>query len=315
MSNKKIYKGLNKRKKFDFRKFITTLLCLILIVGYAYKKIKLDEVFKSINISSSFYSVIDKLYFWKEPGFDIFNVKPKDVTNDREKSDNLTNATKNKSESNTKSIANTEVAIVQGIDVYLIQVGSFDDDKKLNDIKLKLQKNNIPSSTLKIENANKVQAYVSFKEEDVRNKLEVTKKLFEDAFVTKLEIPVLSLEYTQEYDYIKEISNNLNSLLKNYKEESDYLNQSKDNLDDGKYKLILNERKNIIEKLEKEVKKIDYEELDVFKTNLLSYSSQITDNISNYGDVISAKNTCKYESLLISSIQMYYEFINKIKTA
>lgn len=310
MSNKKIYKGLNKRKKFDFRKFITTMLCITLIVGYAYKKIKLDEVFKSTDVSSNFYLIIDKLYFWKDKGLDIFNIKSKDVN-----SDNLINKTENKSENNEKSATNTQVAIVQGIDVYLIQVGSFDDDKKLNEIKLKLQENNIPSSTLEIENINKEQAYISFKEEDIRNKLEITKKIFEDAFVTKLEIPVLSLEYTQDYNYIKEISNNLNSLLKNYKEESDYLNQNKDNLDYEKYKSILNERKNIVQNLEKEVKKIDYDELDVFKTNLLSYSSQITDNISNYGEVINAENICKYESLLISSIQMYYEFINKIKIA
>ena len=68
MSNKKIYKGLNKRRKFHFRKFITILLCIILIVGYTYKKIKLDEVFKNVNISNSLYSVVDKLYFWKNPG-------------------------------------------------------------------------------------------------------------------------------------------------------------------------------------------------------------------------------------------------------
>ena len=61
--------------------------------------------------------------------------------------------------------------------------------------------------------------------------------------------------------------------------------------------------------------KIDYNELEYFKTNLLSYTSQIRNNISNYGDTIDTSNEYKYESLLISSIQEYYEFINKIKTA
>lgn len=41
--------------------------------------------------------------------------------------------------------------------------------------------------------------------------------------------------------------------------------------------------------------------------------SQIRNNISNYGDTIDTSNEYKYESLLISSIQEYYEFINKIK--
>ena len=47
----------------------------------------------------------------------------------------------------------------------------------------------------------------------------------------------------------------------------------------------------------------------------MSYTSQIRDNISKYGDKIDTKNEYKYETLLISSIQMYYEFINEIKAA
>ena len=313
MSNKKIYKGLNKRRKFHFRKFITILLCIILIVGYTYKKIKLDEVFKNVNISNSLYSVVDKLYFWKNPGVEMFNLSSKDI----KKSDNTSNKTQEKSDnkSQSNSQANTEVAVVEGIDVYLIQVGSFDNDQKIKDVKSKLEENKIPNSTVEIDKVNKLQAYVSFKESDIRSKLENTKQIFNDAFLTKLEIPVLSLEYTDEYSYIKSISDNLNSLLKSYEKESTYINENRDNLDSTKYKAILSEREDIIDKLENEVNKIDYNELEYFKTNLLSYTSQIRNNISNYGDTIDTSNEYKYESLLISSIQEYYEFINKIKTA
>ena len=313
MSNKKIYKGLNKRRKFHFRKFITILLCIILIVGYTYKKIKLDEVFKNVNISNSLYSVVDKLYFWKNPGVEMYNLSSKDI----KKSDNTSNKTQEKSDnkSQSNSQANTEVAVVEGIDVYLIQVGSFDNDQKIKDVKSKLEENKIPNSTVEIDKVNKLQAYVSFKESDIRSKLENTKQIFNDAFLTKLEIPVLSLEYTEEYSYIKSISDNLNSLLKSYEKESTYINENRDNLDSTKYKAILSEREDIIDKLENEVNKIDYNELEYFKTNLLSYTSQIRNNISNYGDTIDTSNEYKYESLLISSIQEYYEFINKIKTA
>ena len=285
MSNKKIYKGLNKRRKFHFRKFITILLCIILIVGYTYKKIKLDEVFKNVNISNSLYSVVDKLYFWKNPGIEMFNLSSKDI----KKSDNTSNKTQEKSDnkSQSNSQANTEVAVVEGVDVYLIQVGSFDNDQKIKDVKSKLEENKIPNSTVEIDKVNKLQAYVSFKESDIRSKLENTKQIFNDAFLTKLEIPVLSLEYTDEYSYIKSISDNLNSLLKSYEKESTYINENRDNLDSTKYKAILSEREDIIDKLENEVNKIDYNELEYFKTNLLSYTS----------------------------IQEYYEFINKIKTA
>ncbi len=243
----------------------------------------------------------------------MFNLSSKDI----KKSDNTSNKTQEKSDnkSQSNSQANTEVAVVEGIDVYLIQVGSFDNDQKIKEVKSKLEENKIPNSTVEIDKVNKLQAYVSFKESDIRNKLESTKQIFNDAFLTKLEIPVLSLEYTDEYSYIKSISDNLNSLLKSYEKESTYINENRDNLDSTKYKAILSEREDIIDKLENEVNKIDYNELEYFKTNLLSYTSQIRNNISNYGDTIDTSNEYKYESLLISSIQEYYEFINKIKTA
>ena len=320
MSNKKIYKGLNKRRRFHPRKYITIILCMALIIGYGYKKIKLDEVFKNIDISKNVSSLVNKLYFWQDPASETFNLastSTQKIDNSSQKNvtDKSNEEKSQKSSTADNSSTNTEVAVVDGIDVYLIQVGSFDNNKDLNKITAKLKENKIPNSSIKIDGANKVQAYISFNEDDVRNNLEKTKKIVDDAFLTKLEIPVLSLEYTEEYSYIKDIADNLNSLLKNYEEESNYLNKNKDNLDSGEYKKILTKRENILDKLENEVNKINYKELDSFKTNLLSYTSQIRDNISKYGDKIDTKNEYKYETLLISSIQMYYEFINEIKAA
>ena len=320
MSNKKIYKGLNKRRRFHPRKYITIILCMALIIGYGYKKIKLDEVFKNIDISKNVSSLVNKLYFWQDPASEIFNLASTstqkiDNSSQKDVTDKSNEEKSQKSSTADNSSTNTEVAVVDGIDVYLIQVGSFDNNKDLNKITAKLKENKIPNSSIKIDGANKVQAYISFNEDDVRNNLEKTKKIVDDAFLTKLDIPVLSLEYTEEYSYIKNIADNLNSLLKNYEEESNYLNKNKDNLDSGEYKKILTKRENILDKLENEVNKINYKELDSFKTNLLSYTSQIRDNISKYGDKIDTKNEYKYETLLISSIQMYYEFINEIKAA
>ena len=293
---------------------------MALIIGYGYKKIKLDEVFKNIDISKNVSSLVNKLYFWQDPASEIFNLastSTQKIDNSSQKNvtDKSNEEKSQKSSTADNSSTNTEVAVVDGIDVYLIQVGSFDNNKDLNKITAKLKENKIPNSSIKIDGANKVQAYISFNEDDVRNNLEKTKKIVDDAFLTKLEIPVLSLEYTEEYSYIKDIADNLNSLLKNYEEESNYLNKNKDNLDSEEYKIILTKRENILDKLENEVNKINYKELDSFKTNLLSYTSQIRDNISKYVDKIDTKNEYKYETLLISSIQMYYEFINEIKAA
>ena len=224
MSNKKIYKGLNKRRRFHPRKYITIILCMALIIGYGYKKIKLDEVFKNIDISKNVSSLVNKLYFWQDPASEIFNLASTstqkiDNSSQKDVTDKSNEEKSQKSSTADNSSTNTEVAVVDGIDVYLIQVGSFDNNKDLNKITAKLKENKIPNSSIKIDGANKVQAYISFNEDDVRNNLEKTKKIVDDAFLTKLEIPVLSLEYTEEYSYIKNIADNLNSLLKNYEEE------------------------------------------------------------------------------------------------
>ncbi|MGN1033097.1 MAG: hypothetical protein ACI4PU_06505 [Intestinibacter sp.] len=310
MSNKKIYKGLNKRRRFHFRKFITVVLCMALIIGYTYKKIELDGVLKNFNLFEKMSFVVDKLYFWRNIDFEAFKLSP----TDSKKSDNLSNqSVENKKSEDSTSKA--EVAVVDGIDVYLIQVGSFDNNEDLNKIETKLEQNKMPNSTLKINGVNKIQTYISFKEDDIRNQLQTVKNLFNDAFITKLEIPVLSLEYTEDYSYIKNISDYLNSLLKSYEEESCYLNENKSDFDNMKYEKILSERKEILNKLNYEVKKIDYKELDYFKSNLLNYTLQIQDSILDSEKEISSNNIYKYESSLISSVQMYYEFINKIKTA
>ncbi len=54
-----------------------------------------------------------------------------------------------KSSTADNSSTNTEVAVVDGIDVYLIQVGSFDNNKDLNKITAKLKENKIPNSSIK----------------------------------------------------------------------------------------------------------------------------------------------------------------------
>ena len=109
------------------------------------------------------------------------------------------------------------------------------------------------------------------------------------------------------------IANYLNELLKSYKEESDYLNQNRNNIDKEKYKNILSKRKNILNKLKKEVEKIDYAGLNGFKDELLFYTSQIEKNISLSLEYADRGNIYKSEGLLIFSIHKYLEFINAIK--
>lgn len=284
---------------------------MALIVGYSYKKIGVDGVLKNFNLLEKMSFVVDKVCFWKDLDFDVFKLN----STDAKKSDNLYEQSQKDTESKNSSNNNAKVAVVDGIDVYLIQVGSFDNNEDLNKIEVKLEQNKMPSSTLKMDGVSKTQTYISFNEEDMRKQLPTVKNLFNDAFITKLEIPVLSLEYTDEYSYIKNISDYLNLLLKSYEEESNYLNENRNSFDTIKYQNMMKERKEILNKLDNEVKKIDYKGLDYFKNNLLSYTSQIEDNILNLDKIISSEDIYKYESILMYSVQMYYEFINQIKTA
>lgn len=294
MSNKKIYRGLNKRHKFNFRKYITILLCIILIGGYAYKKIKVDEVLKDNFISKNILLFVDKLYFWKDLNTETFEEKEETIQKKENKTSN-----------------ESKVAIVEGINVYLLQVGSFDNKEELKLVEKKLEDKKIPYSTLSIDGVNKTQAYISFEEDDIRNKSTYIKETFSDAFLVKTEIPVLSLEYTEDYAYMNNIATYLNELLKSYEEESNYLN--KNNISVEKYKEILNEREKILSKLDKELKKIDYDGLDDFKQKLLSYTSQIKRNILLSLQYLDKENIYKSEGLLIFSIHEYLEFINAMK--
>ncbi len=147
MSNKKIYKGLNKRRRFNFRKFITVVLCMALIVGYSYKKIGVDGVLKNFNLLEKMSFVVDKVCFWKDLDFDVFKLN----STDAKKSDNLYEQSQKDTESKNSSNNNAKVAVVDGIDVYLIQVGSFDNNEDLNKIEVKLEQNKMPSSTLKMD--------------------------------------------------------------------------------------------------------------------------------------------------------------------
>lgn len=294
MSNKKIYRGLNKRHKFNFRKYITILLCIVLIGGYTYKKIKVDEILTNNFIYENILSFVDKLYFWKDLDTEAFEEKEETIQKKENKTSN-----------------ESKVAIVEGINVYFLQVGSFDNKEELKLVEKKLEDKKIPYSTLSMDGVNKTQAYISFEEDDIRDKTTYIKETFDDAFLVKTEIPVLSLEYTEDYAYMNNIATYLNELLKSYEEESDYLN--KNNISSEKYKTILNKRKNILSKLEKEIKKIDYEGLNDFKEKLLSYTSQINRNILLSLQYLDKENIYKSEGLLIFSIHEYLEFINAMK--
>lgn len=125
----------------------------------------------------------------------------------------------------------------------------------------------------------KIQTYSSFDENDVRKQISSVRKVFPDAFLSHLDAPMLSLEYTSNYAYIESISKELNKLITNFKEESSFWSNAENNVDMEKYNTILTNRKAISQNISKEAEKIDYSEMRLFKDNLIEYVKNVNEKL------------------------------------
>ena len=203
------------------------------------------------------------------------------------------------------------MASVSNMVVYTIQVASLEDKSDLKKIEEVMNEYKIPSSSMTIDNSQKIQVYSSFDEYKVKANLEKTRTYFSDAFLTKIEVPMLSLEYTNSYSYMKEIADGLNDLIKNYQKESQYWDEGKNDLQN--YNKILTSRKTILENLKKSTQKIDYYKMDKFKNNLISYIDEVQNNILTSSKNANENKGYISESLLLSSVQQYYLFVQSMK--
>ena len=145
----------------------------------------------------------------------------------------------------------------------------------------------------------------------MRNNLEDTRTYFSDAFLTKIDVPMLSLEYTDSYSYMKDIADGLNDLIKNYQNEGEYWDNNKNDLE--AYNEILTNRKTILENLKKNTQKIDYSKMDKFKNNLISYIDESQNNILTSSKNANENKGYVSQGLLLSSIQKYYVFVQSMK--
>lgn len=304
MSKRKFYKNFNKRKRFNGTRVVTVTLCLCIVGTYAYINLK-DKDFMDKLGKVNVVSAIKNASIWDG------------VKNLFDKSSVITSSTiesqLNEVEKGDKEDTqeNSQVASVNEMVVYTIQVASLEDKNDLKKIEEVMNQYKIPSSSMTIDKSEKIQVYSSFDETKVRNNLEKTKTYFSDSFLTKIEVPMLSLEYTDDYSYMKDIATGLNDLIENYQKEGQYWDKNKNDL--SAYNEILTNRKTILENLKKNTQKIDYSKMDKFKNNLISY----IDNTQNY-ILTSSKNANENkgyvsQGLLLSSIQQYYLFVQSMK--
>lgn len=304
MSKRKFYRNFNKRKKFNGTRVVTVVLCLGIVGTYSYINLK-DNDFMSKLGNVNVVSSIKNASVWDgiRKLFDKSNV----ITSSNIESE-LKEIEKEDKENNEE---NTQVASVSNMVVYTIQVASLEDKSDLKKIEEVMNEYKIPSSSMTIDNSQKIQVYSSFDEYKVKANLEKTRNYFSDAFLTKIEVPMLSLEYTNSYSYMKEIADGLNDLIKNYQKESQYWDEGKNDLQN--YNKILTSRKTILENLKKSTQKIDYYKMDKFKNNLISYIDEVQNNILTSSKNANENKGYISESLLLSSVQQYYLFVQSMK--
>ena len=296
MSKRKFYRNFNKRKKFNGTRVVTVVLCLGIVGTYSYINLK-DNDFMSKLGNVNVVSSIKNASVWDgiRKLFDKSNV----ITSSNIESE-LKEIEKEDKENNEE---NTQVASVSNMVVYTIQVASLEDKSDLKKIEEVMNEYKIPSSSMTIDNSQKIQVYSSFDEYKVKANLEKTRTYFSDAFLTKIEVPMLSLEYTNSYSYMKEIADGLNDLIKNYQKESQYWDEGKNDLQN--YNKILTSRKTILENLKKSTQKIDYYKMDKFKNNLISYIDEVQNNILTSSKNANENKGYISESLLLSSVLQY----------
>ena len=306
MSKRKFYRNFNKRKKFNGTRVVTVVLCLAIIGTYTYINLK-DKNFMDKLGNINMVSSIRKASIWGglKNIFDKSNVITSSNIESQLKEIENDNKDKKDEEESTKVVSVNEMVI------YTIQVASLENESELKKIEEVMNENKIPSSSMSIDNSEKIQAYSSFDETKVRTNPDKTRNYFSDAFLTKIEIPMLSLQYTSSYSYMKDIADGLNDLIENYQKESQYWDSSKSDLQS--YNEILTSRKTILENLKKNTEKINYSKMDKFKNNLISYIDESQNNI-----LISSKSANENkgyisQGLLLSSIQQYYVFVQSMK--
>lgn len=302
-----IYKGFNKKRKRKEIKIIAISLSIGLIGWYGYTNLKDNSLISDILNKLTSFNISSKLENL------LSNNKVEEFTYDdiSDEVDKIKETSENKESSNE----DIKLAQIQGWDIYTVQVASVEDSNDLNKIESLLKENKIPYSVLEIDNVKKVQTYGTFEKENAREYLEDIRVLYQDAFLSQVKVPMLSLEYTNKYSYVEDISECMNNLILNFEEESKFWDENRDNIDLSKYNEILTNRKNIITELESNANKIDYDGMVSFKENLLTYTKDIVGKIKESSKSANEQNYHISQGLLLSSMQEYLEFINYMKKA
>lgn len=296
-----IYKGMNRRRNYLGKVMILGTIIVCILGGTIF--------IKNFNFDNTISKIKDFSKFMTKDSSKIEEFEYEDVAE-------VNSNNENNIESKDSTVANEDikVATITNWDMYSIQIAAINNEEELKQIEETLSKSNIPFSVIEIDGVKKVQTYVSLNEDECRKNLEEVKSQFTDAFVTKLEVPLVRLDYTDKYAYVEEICKELNNLINNFKQESEFWIKNNEIVDIEEYKNIKEDRDNILTNIEKQGKKIDYDGMKAFKENLLNYATSMKEKSEESLKMVEDKNYHIAKSLFMSGMQGYYSFINSIKS-
>lgn len=319
---KKIYRGFNRRNKVNQARVASVIILLLvagLAGGYGYIKFKDIDVVEKFSSGSSkvIANITSKLPFLDKLSFldksDSGVITSDDISKELGELGKESDEKEDVESSNVEEVDDIKLAKTDGWNFYTIQVASVQDDKELTKIKTELNEKKIPCSIVEVDGMKKVQTYSFFEKEDTRTYLEEVKAVYPDAFLSEMKIPMLSLEYTSKYEYVGEISSQLNKLITNFKDESEFWKKNKENVNKEEYNKILTSRSDIIKVIEKEVEKIDYSGMESFKDSLSKYINDVNENITQSSKAANEEQYYISKANYVSCMQGYFSFINIIK--
>lgn len=313
---KKIYRGFNRRNRVNQARVVSVIILLLvagLAGGYGYIKLKDIDIVEKFSSGSSkvIASITSKLPFLDKLDSDV--ITSDDISKELGELDKESDKKEDVESSNVEESDDIKLAKTDGWNFYTIQVASVQDDKELAKIKAELNEKKIPCSIVEVDGMKKVQTYSFFEKDYTRTYLEEVKAVYPDAFLSEMKIPMLSLEYTSKYEYVGEISSQLNKLITNFKDESEFWKKNKENVNKEEYNKILTSRSDIIKAIEKEVEKIDYSGMESFKESLTKYSNDVNENITQSSKAANEEQYYISKANYVSCMQGYFSFINIIK--
>ena len=162
MNNKRRYKGFNKRRKINHIRVITLIFCLSLIGVYGYTKLKDSEIlsgkiFNKFNIVETIGSRFKEIFF---PNiFKSAENEGKEEYEYSDISDEIEKVKNDKETSSTEENSNVQVATIDGVTLYTIQVASIGEGQDLKSVEEKLTSSKIPYSVVEVDGVKKVQTY------------------------------------------------------------------------------------------------------------------------------------------------------------